>query len=157
MTPDEPLVTITLSLHLIFRLRGVLDPTRAVPGLGASMSEALGVAELTGGAMTQHELGARLGLEKSTVSRLVDGMIRKSWVQRTRDPGKPRYQRVALTPHGRQVADQIATAMRQRHERILATLTPEERHAAAVALPALARALEAELDECSPLSAPLAR
>jgi len=45
------------------------------------------------------------------------------------------------------VTDQLARAMQARHERILAALTPAERRAADLAVPALIRALQAELDE----------
>jgi DNA-binding MarR family transcriptional regulator len=129
----------------LFRRRGVLDPSRAVPGLGASVSETLALGYLAAGQATQHELGAHLGLEKSTVSRLVVGMVEKGWVERDRDPGNRRFQKVVLTEQGRLAATQIAEAMRQRHARWLAALSPAEREALAVGLPALVRAMTAEL------------
>jgi DNA-binding MarR family transcriptional regulator len=129
----------------LLRLHGVLDPAHAVPGLGASMSEALALGRLSAGEVTQQELGAHLNLEKSTVSRLVDAMAAKGWVDRQRDPDNRRYRKVRLTPAGERAAADVSAAIRQRHARILASLTPEERTAVAVGLTALARALAREL------------
>jgi DNA-binding MarR family transcriptional regulator len=159
----------------LFRLRGILDPAQAVPGLGASMSEALALGELaaagpavpagTGASalsasalsaapgpsafsaapgITQQDLGTRLGLEKSTVSRLVDAMAGKGWVERVPDPANRRFRNVRLTPAGHEAAAQVAAAIRQRHDRILGSLTPEERDALVVAINALSRAMREE-------------
>jgi DNA-binding MarR family transcriptional regulator len=132
------------AMSWIFRLRGVLDPTHAVPGLGASMSETMALGRLAGGPATQQDLGGYLGLEKSTVSRLLDGMAAKGWVEREPDPANRRYRTVRLTPAGKRVAQQVAEAVRQRHARIIATLTPEERAALTVALNGLSRAIAEE-------------
>jgi DNA-binding MarR family transcriptional regulator len=128
----------------IFRLRGVLDPAHAVPGLGASMSEAMALGQLATGGLTQQELGSRLGLEKSTVSRLVDAMTTKGWVDKEPDPANRRYRTVRLTAAGRRAATEVATAIRHRHARILAALTTEERAAVTVAVHALMRAMAEE-------------
>jgi DNA-binding MarR family transcriptional regulator len=143
--PAEPHDVLELAMDGLFRRRGVLDPSRAVPGLGASVSESLALGYLAAGPATQQELGAHLGLEKSTVSRLVVGMMEKHWVERDRDPGNRRYQKVVLTAPGQRAAAQIAEAMRQRHTRWLAALTEQERQALAVGLPALVRAITEEL------------
>ncbi len=136
----EPHNILDLAMGQMFRLRGVLDPTLAVPGLGASVSEALALSHLISGEMTQQDLGEHLGLEKSTISRLVDAMVGKGWADKQPDPGNRRYRRVRLTPTGRRVAAEVVDAMGNRHARILAALTPEERHAVAVGLSALLRA-----------------
>jgi len=119
----------------------VLDPAQAAAGLGVSVSEAMALRHLTHGACTQQELGSYLGLEKSTVSRLVDALVDKGWVEKERDPGNRRYRTVGLTAAGAEAAARVSKAVRQRHARMLASLTGEERRALAVALPALLRAL----------------
>lgn len=139
--PAGPHDVLALAMDGLFQRRGALDPSRLVPELGASLSEALALGHLSAGACVQHELGSYLGLEKSTVSRLVAGMTEKGWVERGRDPDNRRYQKVVLTGSGRQAATRIAEAMRQRHERWLAVLSPEEQQALAVGLPALVRAM----------------
>ncbi|GGQ48323.1 MarR family winged helix-turn-helix transcriptional regulator [Couchioplanes azureus] len=143
---DEP-DSLRQGLGLLFRLRGVLDPTRAIPGLGASLSEAMTLQELHArGRASQWELGDFLGLEKSTVSRLVDALAAKGWVTKERDPANRRFAQVRLTEAGVRTAAEVAAVMRARHERILAALTPAEREAVAVGLTALVREMAAELD-----------
>jgi DNA-binding MarR family transcriptional regulator len=68
-------------------------------------------------------------------------------VEKAPHPDGNRSPWLTLTPAGRAVTDQLARAMQARHERILAALTPAERRAADLAVPALIRALQAELDE----------
>jgi DNA-binding MarR family transcriptional regulator len=142
---DGPVV-VQQGLGCLFRMRGVLDPAQAIPGLGASLSEAMALQELRArGQATQSQLGDFLGLEKSTVSRLVEAMSGKGWVVKERDPANRRFAQVRLTEAGERVAAELADAMRARHERILAALTPAERHAVAVGLAALGRAMATEL------------
>lgn len=140
----EPHHVLEMAMDGLFRQRGVLDPSRAVPGLGASLSEALALGYLSAGPCVQHELGSYLSLEKSTVSRLVAGMTDKGWVERARDPSNRRFQKVVLTAAGRHVAVRIAEATRMRHERWLSALSAEEQRALAVGLPALLRAMSTE-------------
>lgn len=142
--PAVPHDVLEMAMDGLFRRRGVLDPSGAVPGLGASLSESLALGFLAAGPCVQHELGAYLALEKSTVSRLVAGMTGKGWVERARDPENRRFQKVVLTGAGRTAAAQIAEAMRERHARWLAALSAEERQALAVGLPALVRVMDDE-------------
>lgn len=41
---------------------------------------------LNSGALTQRQLGEKLCLEKSSVSRLLEGLERRGWIVRTRNP-----------------------------------------------------------------------
>lgn len=131
----------------LFRLRGVLDPAAAVPGLAASVSEIMALRRLQDGELSQYDLGAYLQLEKSTVSRLVDAMTAKGWVEKTRDPTNRRYHRIRLTLAGRRAARDVRSAMHKRHERMLAGLSPRERKAVTTGLTLLVRALENETVE----------
>lgn len=140
----DPHDALELAMGRLFRLRGVLDSSQAVPGLGVSASESMALGHLMTGETTQQELGSHLGLEKSTVSRLVDGMVHKGWVEKGRDPDNRRYQKLVLTPTGRAAAERITRAMRERHDRWIASLSPQERQALAVGLTALVRAMSEE-------------
>lgn len=141
----DPHDVLELAMGRLFRLRGVLDPSQSVPGIGVSASESMALGHLVAGETTQQELGSHLGLEKSTVSRLVDGMVQKGWVEKGRDPDNRRFQKLVLTPAGRQAAEQIMRAMRERHKRWIAGLTVAEREALTVGLAALVRAMSEEL------------
>ncbi len=48
-----------------------------------------------------------LDLDKSTLSRVIDGLANLGLVSREINPGDRRFMNVALTPNGRQVADNL--------------------------------------------------
>ena len=53
------------------------------------------------------ELAAILGLDRSTLSRTVDGMFREGLVGRCANPGDRRYISISLTGRGRSVCEEI--------------------------------------------------
>ena len=53
---------------------------------------------VNGGAITQKQLGEQLCLEKSSVSRLLDGLERRDWIVRAKNPKDSRQKLVAPTP-----------------------------------------------------------
>ncbi|GEL98069.1 MarR family winged helix-turn-helix transcriptional regulator [Cellulomonas terrae] len=113
-------------------------------GIRLSVSETFALGELVeAGALSQQELAARLGLEKSTVSRLAAGMVDRGWLSRERDPDDRRLYRLQLTAAGQDVADRVGTELSEHHGRLLARLSPDERHALGVGLGALVRELDA--------------
>jgi len=71
---------------------------------------------LNEGAMTQGQLGERLHLEKSSVSRLTDGLERRGWIVRTKDPNDSRQRLVTPTPKALDTAEYCATIARGIHE-----------------------------------------
>jgi DNA-binding MarR family transcriptional regulator len=142
MTTDDELGQVFFRQ---FRLRGILDITSEMPGFGASASEVLALTRLSESNVKQNELGAYLQLEKSTVSRMIDAMTAKGWVERTRDPANRRSQVVRLTLSGKRAARTVERVMRQRHERMLSRLSAGERQAVRTGLTVFVRALEEEM------------
>ncbi|MGD9365008.1 MAG: MarR family transcriptional regulator [Desulfobacteraceae bacterium] len=67
---------------------------------------------LNGDAMTQGQLGERLHLEKSSVSRLVDGLERRGWILRKKSPGDSRHKLVSPTPKALETAERCAVIAR---------------------------------------------
>ncbi|MEA4856141.1 MarR family transcriptional regulator [Solidesulfovibrio sp.] len=65
-----------------------------------------------GDSMTQQQLGARLFLEKSSVSRLVDGLERRGWIVREPDPDDGRHKLVALTSQAEAMLEPAAAIAR---------------------------------------------
>lgn len=110
-----------------------------------SASEARALIELlTARGIAQGQLAALLGLEKSTMSRLAAGLERKGWIRRGRDERNQRYIRLYLTEEGRTLAGRVWRGWQSRQERVLASLTAEERAGLAAGLRGLVRALTAE-------------
>ena len=135
--PDDELRRV---LQRLIRLGGLLE-AHSHPGDHRSLSEVMALGELAEvDSMSQQDLAQLLGLEKSTVSRLVAGLERRGWVARERDPGNRRFYRLQLTDTGREVANRIGRDLRDHHARLLAALTPDEITALTVGLSALARA-----------------
>lgn len=137
----EPL--LTQLLQLVGPARGGADP--AADAAVVSVSEARALVELLAArGIAQGELATLLGLEKSTVSRLAAGLERKGWLRRGRDEENQRFVRLYLTPEGRAVAGRVWRAYQSRQERILASLSAEERAGLAAGLRGLVRGLAAE-------------
>lgn len=67
---------------------------------------------LNGEAMTQGQLGERLYLEKSSVSRLTDGLERRGWIIRIKDPKDSRQKLVMPTPKVLDTAEHCAAIAR---------------------------------------------
>jgi DNA-binding MarR family transcriptional regulator len=80
-----------------------------------------------GDAMTQGRLGEELYLEKSSVSRLADGLERRGWIVRTKDPEDSRSKLVSLTPTALETAEQCADIARQALEDAQQGMSEEER------------------------------
>jgi DNA-binding MarR family transcriptional regulator len=114
-----------------------------LPAVSASEARAL-IELLAARGIAQGQLGSLLGLEKSTVSRLAAGLERKGWLRRGRDEANQRYVRLYLTPRGKAVAEEVWQAWQSRQERILRSLSDEERTGLAAGLRGLMRGLSAE-------------
>ncbi|WP_310738938.1 MarR family transcriptional regulator [Microbispora sp. H10830] len=80
------------------------------------------------------ELGAMLGLAKSSLTGLVDRSERNGLVQRTPDPQDSRAVRVSLTGEGAELADEFYTETCRRVEELVSGLAPAERDALAALL-----------------------
>jgi len=111
-------------------------------GINASASELFAMEELSASPLTQSELGTRLGLEKSTVSRLVSGLEAKGWVSRNRHLHNRRFSHVTLSQAGRDASHRAAADLQKRHTQVFAALSGQERAALAVGVAALTRILE---------------
>ncbi|MGI5161924.1 MarR family winged helix-turn-helix transcriptional regulator [Microbispora sp. CA-102843] len=80
------------------------------------------------------ELGAMLGLAKSSLTGLVDRSERNGLVQRAPDPQDSRAVRVSLTRQGAKLADEFYTETCRRVEELAAGLAPAERDTLAALL-----------------------
>ncbi|MDP3208395.1 MAG: MarR family transcriptional regulator [Rhodoglobus sp.] len=150
MTNTDLLPALERGLRELMQFRGLTESSGLSSTVAASLSEAIALRVLQDGSTSQQQLGESLGLEKSTISRLVESLVAKGWVTKSRDPGNGRIRIVGLSDAGREVAAELARAMALRHRRILERLTPVEAEALAVALPALMRSLsEAAAAEAS--------
>jgi DNA-binding MarR family transcriptional regulator len=76
---------------------------------------------------TMNELGRHLGLDKSSITGLVDRAQRRGLVTRTVSAADRRAFQVSITDTGRQFADQVAARFSERIERAVAPLPDTDR------------------------------
>jgi DNA-binding MarR family transcriptional regulator len=126
--PDTDLDALQSKLIAFVREFGLHRPDMTPCGVELSVSQAHAVTELDGGPIAQSELGNRLRLTKSTVSRLVGQLDERGWI--ARDHGESSDGRVVtirLTTAGSEVAARIAEARRERMHRLLDNIPDTER------------------------------
>lgn len=134
-------------LQHLARAGGLLEPDPPARhqhgGERVSVSEVFALGELSEqGALSQQDLASRLGLEKSTVSRLAAGMEARGWLSRHRLATNRRLYQLRLTAKGQDVAQRVGQDLRDHHARLLAQLTDKERQALATGLTGLIRAMD---------------
>lgn len=93
------------------------------------------------GAIGGGELAAALGLDKSTLSRTLDGLEASSLVARAPDPEDGRAQRVSLTADGREVVRRIDGACDGDYRALLARVDGRRRRGLVEAAELLGAAL----------------
>ncbi len=129
-------------LFAFVRAFGLQQPDQTPCGEPVPVSEAHAITELTRvGALGQVELGRRLHLEKSSVSRVVAQLVRRGWVERLADQRDGRASLLRLTAAGQEAALQLAQARAAKVARLLAHITAHERDGVVHALDVLTEAL----------------
>jgi MarR family transcriptional regulator, 2-MHQ and catechol-resistance regulon repressor len=97
-------------------------------------------------AITLNELAAELYLDKSTTSRVVDGLERKSYVERRQHPNDRRALLLEPTPAGRELQARIERDILAEEAQLLADFDPEVRQAMTRVIARLAGAAAARVD-----------
>lgn len=77
--------------------------------------------------MTQSELAARHGVDLSTITRMVQRMERRGYLERRPDPEDARVSRVFLTPHGQDLCAPAWEMWQTLEAQLTAALDPTER------------------------------
>jgi DNA-binding MarR family transcriptional regulator len=128
----------------VVRALGLLRPDTTPCGQPMSVTEAHAIAELhRRGPLTQKELTGALGLQKSTVSRLVGQLETADLAARGTNPADGRSVVVALTPNGIRRARRLADARTALFVDLLDRLAPADRRVAIEGLTRLEEAARA--------------
>lgn len=97
-------------------------------GQTMSVSEAHALMELSSAeSLSQRQLGERLLLEKSTVSRLVGQLEERKWLRRSKDGRDGRIVNLTLTARGLKVSERLGRARRRRFEMLLDAIPASRR------------------------------
>jgi DNA-binding MarR family transcriptional regulator len=96
------------------------------------------------GPLPVRELASRLGLNASTVTRSIDGLVREGLVRRSRDERRDRRRVfVNLTARGRTLAEKLERCADAYSDRILEQIPEERREDVLYALGILVKAVDA--------------
>jgi DNA-binding MarR family transcriptional regulator len=96
--------------------------------------------------MTINDLSARLYLDKSTTSRVVNALQRKGYAVRAIDPDDGRVTRLGLTPAGSKLHEQIHGEIVNQEKELLRDFESETRQALAQLIRRLADAAAARVE-----------
>ncbi len=98
------------------------------------------------GPLSMNALAARLYLDKSTTSRVVDALERKGFAERQANPADRRALRLSATGSGRQLIDRVQGEILLEEKRLLAGFEPAVRREMSRLIGRLARAAGARVD-----------
>ncbi|MEU4693902.1 MarR family transcriptional regulator [Actinoplanes sp. NPDC023714] len=123
MTAANPLVDALV--RCTFEVTGALTRIGAENDLSLTQLRVLGI--LRDRRLRVTELAAYLGLEKSTMSGLIDRAERRGLLARERSPEDGRVVDVFMTPAGREFAQRVYDDVRRTLAPALEKLRPEQR------------------------------
>ncbi len=98
------------------------------------------------GPLSVNELAAQLYLDKSTASRLAQGLEEKGYLRKITDPGDRRGLRLDVTDAGRRISRRIDHDLTQEHATLLSEFDEEVRERTVELVTRLARAAAARVD-----------
>jgi len=94
---------------------------------GVTLSQCHGLDLLSKkGKLTMNELSRQMGLAKSTMTRIVNNMVREGWIEQVKDPKDRRLVNVQLTQKGKRMAERLGMSSQEYVQRILRHLPSEK-------------------------------
>ncbi|WP_027015936.1 MarR family winged helix-turn-helix transcriptional regulator [Comamonas composti] len=121
-----------LQRHFMFTLgqvnkqwRRTLDQLLAPMGLSQALWMPLMHLARSPQAMRQKDLAHSLGLDSSSVVRLVDGLATQGWIERVHDSDR-RVKKLQLTPAGRAQAETVQQLVQQTRTQVLGSIPAAE-------------------------------
>jgi DNA-binding MarR family transcriptional regulator len=126
--------------HLFLYDRGNL--LRLIEESGLTMTQSKALLELGGfGESTEarqvSDLAEALGVSMPSMSRAVDGLVKKRLATRIEDPNDRRVRRVAITERGKKLVDTLVVVRQAGMETFAASLTTAQRRKLDAAVDAL--------------------
>ena len=95
------------------------------------------VRDLTPGGIAQ-----KLNVVRSRVSKIVNGLLKKNLIQRTKDPEDSRVYLLSLTLEGQRIWNEINAFVQETNREILSQMLPGQRSAVIVSLGILEASME---------------
>jgi DNA-binding MarR family transcriptional regulator len=116
--------------HVFLYDRG--NQLRVIEDSGLSMTQCKSLLELGGLGREAHQwqvgdLAEHFGVSVPSMSRAVDGLVKKGLATRIEDPDDRRARRVAITAKGKDLVETLVTVRQTGIEAFAATLSPAQR------------------------------
>ncbi|MDJ0782961.1 MAG: MarR family transcriptional regulator [Desulfosarcinaceae bacterium] len=93
--------------------------------------------------LTPKEIALQMGVVKSRITKIIDGLVSKGLIHRSRDPDDSRVSRLRVTTRGAGKLAAINQSLAASNEMILARMTPAQRTALLRHLEVLKASMEA--------------
>lgn len=137
------------SVRSLVRALGVLDEARTPCGVDVSVREAyaldaIDAGEAAGAPLSQSDLQAALGVDKSNVTRVVQQLVADGRVEQRTGEEDGRVRRLHLTAKGRRVARNVEEQSLRRFSGVLARIPASDRANVLRAIELFRTALEGE-------------
>jgi DNA-binding MarR family transcriptional regulator len=131
------------SMVALVRAFGLHRPEETPCGEAIPVAEAHALTDLAEfGPVSHGRLATCLRLEKSTVSRLVQQLEKRDWIERYGSKRDGRIVLIRLTRKGRRAALRLANARRVKFERLLAAIPKNKRTSVIATLSVLRKAMD---------------
>ncbi len=117
---------------------------------GMTVAQAATLEALADGDLRLGELGTRLGITASTLTRNLARLEERGLMKRVPDPGDGRAQRAALTPAGRDAAEQVLRSEEDFARSILERLPPGSAEQFLETFDQLLAAVRSATESCCP-------
>ncbi len=126
----------------LVRTFGLHKPEETPCGQPITVAEAYTLTELAReNQLSQNELVQRLNLAKSSVSRIIDKLVTRGWIVRSRSPADGRVWLLSLTEAGEAAAVELAQARQAKFSHVLAHIPEGEQENVRHALEVLVQAM----------------
>lgn len=126
----------------LVRTFGLHKPEETPCGQPITVAEAYTLTELAKEKqLSQNEMVQRLNLAKSSVSRIIDKLVKRGWICRDRSLADGRVWLLSLTEAGKAAAVNLAQARQAKFSHVLAHIPESERENVRHALEVLVQAM----------------
>lgn len=124
----EEILELRHTVQKFIRLFGLLEQNVTPCGFNLSPSQVFSLQELEDKTLTIGELADRLFLEHSTVSRLIDNLVKSGFANRVSNEENRREVLVSLTEKGRRSLQQVREQSIQYYHCILGDISDDDQH-----------------------------
>ncbi|MDQ0876576.1 DNA-binding MarR family transcriptional regulator [Paenibacillus sp. V4I3] len=117
------ILELRLNVQKFIRHFGLLEQTVTPCGFQLSVSQVFALQEVENSTLILGELADRLHLERSSVSRLVDGLVKGGFVSREINEQNRREMLISLTEKGERTIEQVRQQSIRFYQNVLQHMT----------------------------------